>query len=64
MAISETRAEHIVVFALLCGMTVYLAKTLFSFRSSGLSLRRNTDDDDSDEAIEEELDGDADDHSD
>lgn len=64
MAISETRAEHIVVFALLCGMTVYLAKTLFSFRSSGLSLRRNTDDDDRDEAIEEELDGDADDHSD
>ena len=64
MAISETRAEHILVFALLCGMTVYLAKTLFSFRSSGLSLRRNTDDDDIDEAIEEELDVDADDHSD
>ena len=64
MAISETKAEHIMVFALLCGMTMYLAKTLLSFRTSGLSLRRETDEDVGDDGIAEEVDMDADDHSD
>ncbi|KAL3155170.1 hypothetical protein ABBQ32_013111 [Trebouxia sp. C0010 RCD-2024] len=43
MELSDTKAEHLLVYILLCCMALYLAKTLFSFRSSGLSVRRDTD---------------------
>lgn len=44
MDISDSKMEHVLVFGLLCCMALYLAKILFSFRSSGLSLKRDTDD--------------------
>lgn len=44
MELSDTKAEHLLVYGLLCCMALYLGKTLFSFRSSGLSVRRDTDD--------------------
>ena len=43
MELSDTKAEHLLVYGLLCCMALYLAKTLFSFRNSGLSLRRDID---------------------
>lgn len=65
MAISETKMEHVLVFGLLCCMALYLAKTLFSFRSSGLTVRRDMDDDNELAPVDEDdIDADAADHSD
>jgi len=49
---------------LLCCMGLYLAKTLFSFKSSGLSLRRDTDNEELVPIDEDEIDVDDTDHAD
>ena len=65
MELSDTRAEHLLVYGLLCCMALYLAKTLFSFRNSGLSLRRDTDDEvDLSSEHDDDLVADGADHSD
>lgn len=65
MELSDTKAEHLLVYGLLCCMALYLAKTLFSFRSSGLSLRRDTDDEaELAPVLEDDVDTDGADHSD
>lgn len=37
------KIEHLLIFGLLCGMAFYLAKTVFAFKSGGLSLTRSLD---------------------
>ncbi len=64
MELSGSRMEHVLVFGLLCCMALYLAKTLFSFRSSGLSLTRDTDDEGLVTVDEDDMGLDADDHAD
>ena len=65
MELSDSKAEHLLVYGLLCFMALYLGKTLFSFRSSGLSLRRDTDDEgELSPVVEDESDADAAGHSD
>lgn len=65
MELSDTKAEHMLVYGLLCCMALYLGKTLFSFRSSGLILRRDTDDtEEISPVLEDDSDIDAADHCD
>lgn len=64
MELSDSKMEHVLVFGLLCCMALYLAKTLFSFRSSGLSLTRDTDDEGLVTVDEDDMGLDADDHAD
>ena len=65
MELSDAKAEHILVYGLLCCMALYLGKILFSFRSSGLALRRDTDDEgDLSPVLEDDSDIDRADHSD
>ena len=65
MEVSDAKAEHMLVYGLLCCMALYLGKTLFSFRNSGLSLRRDTDDEEElSPVLEDDSDVDGADHSD
>jgi len=64
MELSDSKMEHVLIFGLLCCMGLYLAKTLFSFKSSGLSLRRDTDDEELVPIDEDETDVDDTDHAD
>ena len=64
MDLSDSKMEHVLVFGLLCCMALYLAKILFSFRSSGLSLKRDTDDEELVPIDEDEVDIDDADHDD
>lgn len=42
-AMEVAKVEHLLIFGLLCGMAFYLAKTIFAFKSGGLSLTRSLD---------------------
>lgn len=64
MDLSDSKMEHVLVFGLLCCMALYLAKILFSFRSSGLSLKRDTDDEELVPIDEDEAEIDDADHDD
>ena len=65
MDVSDSKMEHVLVFGLLCCMALYLAKTLFSFRSSGLSVTRGPDmEEDQLAPVDEDDVGTAADHSD
>lgn len=64
MDLSDSKMEHVLVFVLLCCMAIYLAKILFSFRSSGLSLKRDTDDEELVPIDEDEVEIDDADHDD
>ncbi|DBA71757.1 TPA: hypothetical protein ACH3X2_011028 [Trebouxia sp. C0005] len=64
MELSDSKMEHVLIFGLLCCMGLYLAKVLFSFKSSGLSLRRDTDDEELVPIDEDEIDVDDTDHAD
>ena len=64
MDLSDSKMEHVLVFGLLCCMALYLAKILFSFRSSGLSLKRDTDDEELIPIDEDEAEIDDADHDD
>lgn len=58
------KIEHLLIFGLLCAMAFYLAKTIFAFKSGGLSLTRSLDaHEDGLEQIDENGDLDLDDES-
>ncbi len=64
MELSDSKMEHVLIFVLLCCMGLYLAKTLFSFNCSGLSLRCDTADEELVPIDEDEIDVDDTDHAD
>jgi len=53
---SEVSAEHILVFALLCVCVLYICKVLGDFRDMGLRVRRDADEEDGLDGVEEHSD--------
>lgn len=52
----EVSVEHVLVFALLCVCVLYICKVLGDFRDMGLRVRRDADEEDGLDAVEEHSD--------